>query len=148
MKRIRTSKNTYKSRRMIFCGGLHSDRLAKKDGAKLEMRIVGFRGDYYELEEQALDKVKNLIYPVPNPKFPFLGVHFTRMINGGVECGPNAVFTFKREGYSKTSFNMRDTFEALSYTGTWKLLFNNLGFAINEYRRAFLRYPDLDIRAG
>ncbi len=123
--------------KVVFCGGLHSDRLAKKDGAKPNMQIVGFRGDYYDLTEQAIHKVKNLIYPVPNPEFPFLGVHFTRMIHGGVECGPNAVFTFKREGYKKTDFDLRDTLQALSYTGTWKLFFKHTKFGIDEYRRAF-----------
>jgi L-2-hydroxyglutarate oxidase len=101
------------------------------------MQIVGFRGDYYDLTEQAMHKVKNLIYPVPNPEFPFLGVHFTRMIHGGVECGPNAVFTFKREGYKKTDFNLVDTLQALSYSGTWKLFFKHTKFGIDEYRRAF-----------
>ena len=96
-----------------------------------------FRGDYYELEDHAKHKVRNLIYPVPNPQFPFLGVHFTRMTNGDIECGPNAVFTFKREGYGKTDFNLRDTAEALGYAGTWKLFFKNMSFGINEYRRAF-----------
>src|SRR5690606_14927863 len=95
---IRTNKSSYQSKHTIFCGGLQADRLAKKDHVDLDLRIVGFRGDYYELTKRAESKVKNLIYPVPNPKFPFLGVHFTRMIHGGVECGPNAVFTFKREG--------------------------------------------------
>src|SRR5690606_29307491 len=118
---IRTSKSIYKSRNTIFCGGLQADRLAKKDHVNPDMQIVGFRGDYYELTEQAQHKVKNLIYPVPNPKFPFLGVHFTRMVEGGVECGPNAVFTFKREGYKKTDFDLKDTSEALGYSGTWKL---------------------------
>jgi L-2-hydroxyglutarate oxidase len=89
------------------------------------------------LTEQAHHKVKNLIYPVPNPAFPFLGVHFTRMTNGEIECGPNAVFTFKREGYGKTDFSWRDTWDALTYKGTWKLFFSNVRFGINEYRRAF-----------
>ena len=132
-----TSKNMYLTRYMIFCGGLQADRLAKKDGVNLKEKVVGFRGDYYTLTEQAKDKVKNLIYPVPNPAFPFLGVHFTRMVNGDVECGPNAVFTFKREGYGKTDFNLKDTIDALNYSGTWKLLLHNFGFAYNEYRRAF-----------
>jgi L-2-hydroxyglutarate oxidase len=99
--------------------------------------VVGFRGDYYELTHEASHKVKNLIYPVPNPDFPFLGVHFTRMTNGDIECGPNAVFTFKREGYGKTDFSFRDTWDALTYKGTWKLFFTNMAFGINEYRRAF-----------
>ncbi len=132
-----TSKDKYLTKYMIFCGGLQADRLAKKDKVDLKEKVVGFRGDYYELTEKAKHKVKNLIYPVPNPAFPFLGVHFTRMVNGDVECGPNAVFTFKREGYKKTDFNLKDTVDALSYKGTWKLLFNNFGFAVDEYRRAF-----------
>ena len=111
--------------------------MAKKDGVNLKEKVVGFRGDYYELTEQAKHKVKNLIYPVPNPDFPFLGVHFTRMTDGEIECGPNAVFTFKREGYGKTDFSLRDTVDALTYGGTWKLFFNNMSFGINEYRRAF-----------
>jgi len=134
---IMTNQGSFKAKKMIFCGGLQADRLAKKDGVPLKEKVVGFRGDYYELTEAAKHKVKNLIYPVPNPEFPFLGVHFTRMTNGEIECGPNAVFTFKREGYGKTDFSFRDTFDALTYGGTWKLLFGNMGFAINEYRRAF-----------
>ena len=135
--KVITSKNTYQTKHLIFCGGLQADRLAKKDKVKLHEKVVGFRGDYYNLTEQAKDKVKNLIYPIPNPAFPFLGVHFTRMVNGDVECGPNAVFSFKREGYGKTDFNLEDTLDALSYSGTWNLLFNHTQFAINEYRRAF-----------
>lgn len=134
---VKTSKNTYKTRYMIFCGGLQADRLAKKDGVKLKEKVVGFRGDYYELTDEAKHKVKNLIYPVPNPEFPFLGVHFTRMTTGDIECGPNAVFTFKREGYGKTDFDLKDTIDALTYIGTWKLFFSNISFGINEYRRAF-----------
>ncbi len=134
---VTTSKAKYVTKHLIVCGGLQADRLAKKDGVKLREKVVGFRGDYYELNDHAKHKVRNLIYPVPNPDFPFLGVHFTRMTNGEIECGPNAVFTFKREGYGKTDFNLRDTADALGYSGTWKLLFNNVSFGINEYRRAF-----------
>jgi L-2-hydroxyglutarate oxidase len=134
---ICTNKKNYRSRFIIFCGGLQADRLAKKDHVQLKEKVVGFRGDYYELTEAGKPKIKNLIYPVPNPDFPFLGVHFTRMTNGEIECGPNAVFTFKREGYGKTDFNWRDTLDALSYVGTWKLFFQNISFGINEYRRAF-----------
>lgn len=134
---IKTNKSVYRSRFMIFCGGLQADRLARKDGVRLKERVVGFRGDYYELTEQAKHKVKHLIYPVPNPDFPFLGVHFTRMVDGEIECGPNAVFTFKREGYGKTDFSFRDSWDALTYKGTWKLFMNNMKFGIDEYRRAF-----------
>jgi L-2-hydroxyglutarate oxidase len=134
---LHSSKGAFKAKYLVFCAGLQADRLAKKDGVKLKEKVVGFRGDYYELTDKAKDKVKNLIYPVPNPDFPFLGVHFTRMTNGEIECGPNAVFTFKREGYNKTDFSLKDTADALSYGGTWKLFFNNMSFGINEYRRAF-----------
>lgn len=134
---IVTENKVFKANKLIFCAGLQADRMAKTDGVKVKERVVGFRGDYYELTDQAKHKVKNLIYPVPNPDFPFLGVHFTRMTNGDTECGPNAVFTFKREGYTKTAFNLKDTWEALTYKGTWKLFFSNVKFGINEYRRAF-----------
>ena len=134
---INTTKGQYISAKKIICGGLFSDRLAKKDKVKSDVKIVGFRGDYYDLSEQGKSKVNNLIYPVPNPEFPFLGVHFTRMVDGSIECGPNAVFTFKREGYGKTDFNLKDTFEALMYKGTWKLFFNHWRFGLNEYKRAF-----------
>ena len=137
VKVIYTSKQTIKSKFLIVCGGLQADRLAKSDGVKLKEKVVGFRGDYYELNDHAKHKVKNLIYPVPNPEFPFLGVHFTRMVNGDVECGPNAVFTFKREGYGKTDFSIKDTIDALSYRGTWNLFFKNMKFGVDEYRRAF-----------
>ena len=126
-----------KSTFLIVCGGLQADRLAKIDQVNLKEKVVGFRGDYYELEEHAKHKVKNLIYPVPDPQFPFLGVHFTRMVNGDVECGPNAVFSFKREGYGKTDFSLKDTVDALTYSGTWRLFLKNASYGINEYRRAF-----------
>ena len=134
---LKTSLGFIKASYNVFCGGLFSDRLAKKDALKPDVRIVGFRGDYYDLTPKGMEKVKHLIYPVPNPEFPFLGVHFTRMVDGTIECGPNAVFTFKREGYGKTDFNLKDTFEALLYIGTWKLFFKHWRFGLKEYRRAF-----------
>ena len=132
-----STKGKLKVEHTIFCGGLFSDRLAKKDKVKLDMQIVGFRGDYFQLSNQAKCKVNNLIYPVPNPEFPFLGVHFTRMMNGEIECGPNAVFTFKREGYKKTDFSWKDSFQALSFLGTWRLFINHWKFGLKEYKRAF-----------
>jgi (S)-2-hydroxyglutarate dehydrogenase len=135
--KVVTSKGNFTARYLISCTGLQSDRIAKKEGVEPGMQIVGFRGDYYDLSEKGMHKVRNLIYPVPNPQFPFLGVHFTRMIHGGVECGPNAVFTFKREGYGKTDFNLKDTLEALSYVGTWKLFYKHWRFGLDEYKRAF-----------
>jgi L-2-hydroxyglutarate oxidase LhgO len=113
------------TRFVISCAGLQSDRIARLDGVDAGMRIVPFRGDYFELRDTAAEKVKNLIYPVPDPRFPFLGIHFTRTIDGSVECGPNAVFAFKREGYSKTAFNVKDTLQSLQFPGTWKLFFKN-----------------------
>lgn len=132
-----TNQGNIQSYHTVFCGGLFSDRLAKKDDMKLKMKIVGFRGDYYDLEDHAKDKINNLIYPVPNSEFPFLGVHFTRMTDGNIECGPNAVFTFKREGYGKTDFSLKDTLDALIFFGTWRLFINHWKFGLNEYRRAF-----------
>ncbi|MEZ4721308.1 MAG: L-2-hydroxyglutarate oxidase [Flavobacteriales bacterium] len=134
---LKTNKGLIRAKHVIYCGGLQADRLAKKDNVKLDMAILGFRGDYYELSDQGKHKVKNLIYPVPNPKFPFLGVHFTRMTDGSVECGPNAVFVFKREGYHKTDFDLRDTTDALTYPGTWKFFAKHWRYGIEEYRRAF-----------
>ncbi|MCX8081353.1 MAG: L-2-hydroxyglutarate oxidase [Bacteroidia bacterium] len=135
---IRTKNNkNISADYLITTAGLQADRIAKKEGHPSEAAIVGFRGDYYDLTEKGIHKVRNLIYPVPNPKFPFLGVHFTRMIKGGVECGPNAVFVFNREGYSKTSFSLRDTAEAFSFGGTWKFFYKHWRFGLDEYRGAF-----------
>lgn len=135
--KIVTNRGNFTAKYIVACAGLQSDRIAKKEGTGTETAIVGFRGDYYDLSEKGMSKVKNLIYPVPNPQFPFLGVHFTRMIKGGVECGPNAVFVFKREGYNKTDFNLKDTADAFSYGGTWKFFAKHWRFGLDEYRGAF-----------
>jgi len=132
-----TNNGTLDARYIINCAGLQCDRVAKMCGVEPRMRIVPFRGDYYELTEQAKEKVKNLVYPVPDPELPFLGVHFTRRIDGSVECGPNAVFSFKREGYSKTDFSLPDSWDALSYRGTWKLFRRQWKYGLSEYARAF-----------
>ncbi len=106
---------------LINCGGLHSDRVARQAGAMWRRRLFPFRGEYYELVPEKRHLVKTLIYPVPNPAFPFLGVHFTKMIDGSVHAGPNAVLAFKREGYQKTDINIADLFETLTFPGFWKL---------------------------
>ena len=127
-------KAVQENTRPFFVGSLGNPKL---DVLDLKEKVVGFRGDYYELTKEASHKIKNLVYPVPDPKFPFLGVHFTRMVDGSIECGPNAVFTFKREGYNRTSFSLKDTFDALMFKGTWKLFGKHWRKGIDEYKRAF-----------
>ena len=134
---LTTNQTKFSSKFVVFCGGLHADRLATKDNIKLDLKIVPFRGDYYNLTEKGMHKVKNLIYPVPDTEFPFLGVHFTRMVVGGVECGPNAVFSFKREGYKRSDFNLKDSFDALTYVGLWKLFSKHWKKGLLEYKRAY-----------
>ena len=136
-KSIITNQGIFNGKNFIFCGGLFSDRLAKKDNLKLDLKIVSFRGEYYQLKTHSKHKIRNLVYPVPNPEFPFLGVHFTRMTDGNIECGPNAVFTFKREGYKKGDFNFSDTIDSLSYLPIWKLFFKHWRFGLDEYKRSF-----------
>jgi (S)-2-hydroxyglutarate dehydrogenase len=132
-----TNQRQITARYIINCAGLHSDRVAKMDGLEPGVRIVPFRGDYYELTEKAGSKIKNLVYPVPDPTFPFLGVHFTRMTDGSVECGPNAVFSFKREGYGKLDFSLKDTWDSLAFFGTWKMFMRHWRYGLGEYTRAF-----------
>jgi (S)-2-hydroxyglutarate dehydrogenase len=119
---VETSAGEFKSRFVITCGGLHSDRLVKAAGQKPSARIVPFRGEYYTIKKERQHLVRHLIYPVPDPKFPFLGVHFTRLIHGGIEAGPNAVLAFAREGYRWTHINPRDLAEALFFPGLWRFL--------------------------
>jgi len=134
---VQTHKATYTAPMVVACTGLQSDRVARLDGVDAGMRIVPFRGDYHELADHAKDRVKHLIYPVPDPDLPFLGVHFTRMVSGDIECGPNAVFSFARERYHKTGFRWKDTVDALKWPGTWKLFRRHMGYGMGEYRRAF-----------
>ena len=112
-----TSKGNYSANAVITCGGLQSDILARKTNHDLDLKIIPFRGEYYKIKEDRKHLVKNLIYPVPDPAFPFLGVHFTRMINGEVEAGPNAVLALKREGYKKTDINIKELYETLTWPG-------------------------------
>jgi L-2-hydroxyglutarate oxidase len=124
---------------VINCGGLHSDRVAEMAGERREVRILPFRGEYYKIRPERQSLVRNLVYPVPDPSFPFLGVHFTRLIHGGIEAGPNAVLATAREGYRKTDFNASDLFDALSYGGFWRFLRKYPSMAWYELRRSFSR---------
>ena len=124
---------------LVNCAGLHSDRVCRLAGLDPADRIVPFRGEYYQLRPEAAHLVHHLIYPVPDPKFPFLGVHFTRLISGGVEAGPNAVLAFAREAYRKTQWNARDLAEALSFPGLWKFLARHPRMAWDEGLRSMSR---------
>jgi (S)-2-hydroxyglutarate dehydrogenase len=134
---IETSRGEITTRWFVNCAGLHSDRVARLAGAKPGAKIVPFRGEYYELKPERRGLVKGLIYPVPDPKFPFLGVHFTRMIDGSVHAGPNAVLSLKREGYSRTSFDFRDFAETMTYGGFWRLAAKNARAGLEEIYRSF-----------
>lgn len=124
------------ARFLINCAGLHSDRVARLCGAKLDARIVPFRGEYYQLVQGRCDLVRSLIYPVPNPAFPFLGVHFTRMIDGSVHAGPNAVLSLRREGYRKTDIHAGDLWEVLTFGGFWRLARRHVGEGWSELVRS------------
>ena len=124
---------------LINCAGLQCDRVAELAGEQRDMRILPFRGEYYQIKRERQSLVRNLIYPVPDPRFPFLGVHFTRLIHGGIEAGPNAVLAFAREGYRKTDFNPRDLWDSLSYPGLWRFLRRYPSMAWFELRRSFSR---------
>ncbi len=124
---------------LINCAGLHCDRVAEIAGERRDMRILPFRGEYYKIRPERQKLVRNLIYPVPDPRFPFLGVHFTRLIHGGVEAGPNAVLAFAREGYRKTDINIGDLYDALTYSGFWRFLRRYPSMAWYELRRSFSR---------
>lgn len=134
---IITDGRTIEASVMINCAGLYSDKIAKMSGDNPGVLIVPFRGEYYKLKEEKEHLVKNLIYPVPDPNFPFLGVHFTRMKKGGVEAGPNAVFAFRREGYKKLDISFRETFEALAWPGFRKVAGKYWQTGMGEYYRSF-----------
>jgi (S)-2-hydroxyglutarate dehydrogenase len=132
-----TEHEEYRTKFIVNCGGLHSDRIAKLFGVDPKLQIIPFRGEYYQIKKEKHYLVKNLIYPVPDPQFPFLGVHFTRIINGGVEAGPNAVLAFKREGYKKTDFSFRDILEMKLYPGFWWMAAKYYKMGFQEFRRSF-----------
>lgn len=136
---IITHSNTFQCRLVVNCAGLYSDRIARMTGADPNFRIIPFRGEYYTLRKNKQHLVKNLIYPVPDPAFPFLGVHFTRMMAGGVEAGPNAVLAFAREGYKKYHINLRDFFESLTWPGFQKVVSKYWKTGLDEFHRSYSR---------
>ena len=152
--RLDTTQGEIRCAYLINCGGLQSDRVARLCGLEPDVRIVPFRGEYFELVPDRHHLVRNLIYPVPDPQFPFLGVHFTRMIQGGIEAGPNAVLAFKREGYRRSSFSLTDAWEIVSYGSFWRLARRHWQMGLGEFHRSFSKQafvkalqrliPDLD----
>ena len=134
---IHTGSGDYEADFLINCAGLQCDRVGRRAGSRDPAKIVPFRGEYYKLRPERQSLVRNLIYPVPDPKFPFLGVHFTRLIHGGVECGPNAVLAFAREGYRHTDFSMRDTLETLTYPGFWRFFVRYPRMCWEEFKRSY-----------
>ncbi|NUN68362.1 MAG: L-2-hydroxyglutarate oxidase [Bacteroidetes bacterium] len=132
-----TGTETYRAKALVTCAGLHADRIARMTNPSVDFRIIPFRGEYYTLTPAKQHLVKTLIYPVPDPAFPFLGVHFTRLIHGGVEAGPNAVLAFKREGYTKTAFNARDLGETLAWPGFRTIARKYWRTGFGEFKRSF-----------
>ncbi len=154
---ISTNLGELKTKFLVNCGGLYSDRIAKICSIDPGIMIVPFRGEYYKLTKDKEHLIKNLIYPVPDPSFPFLGVHFTRMINGGVEAGPNAVLAFKREGYSHSDISLRDVTEMIAFRGFWRMISQHYKMGFGEFHRsvsksAFVKalkklVPDIDLNS-
>lgn len=134
--KVTTSQGVFEAGQLVVCGGLQADRLARMAGLDVDFQIVPFRGEYYRLNARHNDIIKHLIYPIPDPDLPFLGVHLTRMIDGSVTVGPNAVLGFAREGYPKGSMNVRDTASMLCFSGFWRVIGKNLKSGIGEFRNS------------
>jgi (S)-2-hydroxyglutarate dehydrogenase len=134
---VETNHGEFSARAVINCAGLFSDRISCMAGDDPQVMIVPFRGEYYDFIPERSSLVKGLIYPVPDPRFPFLGVHFTRRVNGSVDAGPNAVFAFRREGYRRTDFNLRDLTSSLAFPGFWRMGAKNWRSALDEFHRSF-----------
>lgn len=128
---------SWRAKKLIVCGGLQSDRLAMSAGLPIDHRIIPFRGEYYRLPPDKNTIVRHLIYPIPDPALPFLGIHLTRMIDGGVTVGPNAVIGFAREGYPRLSVDLSDTFDIMRFPGFWKTAFSHRKSALWEFRNSF-----------
>jgi L-2-hydroxyglutarate oxidase len=133
---LQTTKGDVNAKIIVNCAGLYSDRVTKLCGVEPDVKIIPFRGEYYKLKKEKEYLVKNLIYPVPDPRFPFLGVHFTRMIKDGVEAGPNAVLAFQREGYTRFDFNIKDLSEMFFYPGFWKMASKYYQMGFSEFYRS------------
>jgi len=133
---VETTRGTFAAKYVVNCAGLHSDHVSRMAGLKPQVRIVPFRGEYYFLVPEKTHLVRTLIYPVPDPRFPFLGVHFTRRIQGGVDAGPNAVLALKREGYKRTDLNLRDLTGTLAYPGFWHMAGKYWRDGASEYYRS------------
>ncbi len=134
---VETNRGAFSSTSLINCAGLFSDRISRMAGDDPQVMIVPFRGEYYDLVPERASPVRGLIYPVPDPRFPFLGVHFTRRVNGTVDAGPNAVLAFSREGYRRTDFNLRDLASSLSFPGFWRMSAKNWRSGLDEFHRSF-----------
>ena len=134
---VETSKEVFKCRYVINCAGLHSDRVSRLSNQEPAIMIIPFRGEYYDLIAERQHLVRALIYPVPDPQFPFLGVHFTRRVHGGVDAGPNAVLALKREGYRRNDFSARDLAETFAYPGFWRMAKKNWRYGAGEFHRSF-----------
>ncbi len=134
---VETSGPAFSTTHLINCAGLFSDRISRMSGAKPDVIIVPFRGEYYDLIPERSSLVRALIYPVPDPQFPFLGVHFTRRISGSVDAGPNAVLAFRREGYRRTDFNLRDLASSLAFPGFWRMAAKQWRSGLDEFHRSF-----------
>ncbi len=158
---LETSPRTVRARYVVNCAGLRSDRIATMAGASLGLQIIPFRGEYYEVVPEKHHLIRGLIYPVPDPRFPFLGVHFTKRIHGGVEAGPNAVLALKREGYARAAFNLGDTASLVGFSGFWKMASKYWKMGFEEFYRSWNKHaftvalqklmPELkseDIQAG
>ncbi len=136
---VHSDDERYEARLVINCAGLYCDKVAAMAGEKLNMQIIPFRGEYYSIKPEKAHLVKNLIYPVPDPNFPFLGVHFTRRISGEIEAGPNAVFAFQREGYKKTDFKWSEFWESISFGGFRKVASKYWKTGLGEYHRSYFK---------
>jgi len=134
---VETSRGAFSGKSLINCAGLFSDRISRMAGDDPQVMIVPFRGEYYDLIPERSSLVRSLIYPVPDPRFPFLGVHFTRRISGSVDAGPNAVLAFRREGYKRTDFNLRDLGSSLIFPGFWRMAAKNWRSGLDEFHRSF-----------